>query len=129
MNNNKCRRGIALLCAFSYLLMSCTTLEGRPIPGTGTPQTLTTAQVGNRVVVTTKAGETKTFKVTAVEPDALVGKDVRIAYADMSTLSVRRVKAAQTLLVVATVALVIAVAATIKAGHELNKVLTDVVTP
>ena len=32
-------------------------------------------------------------------------------------------------LVVASVALVIAIAATIKAGHELNKVLTDVVTP
>jgi len=129
MNNNKCQRGITLLCVFSYLLMSCTTLESRPIPGTGTPQAKATAQVGNRVVVTTKAGETKTFKVTAVEPDALVGRDVRIAYADMSTLSVKRVKAGQTVLVVLTIVLVIAIAGTIKAGHELNDVLTDVVTP
>ena len=129
MNNNNCQRGIALLCAFSFLLTSCTTLQSVAIPGTAPPSSLPSAQVGNRVVVTTKAGEKKTFRVTAVEPDALVGKNVRIAYADMSTLSVKRVKAAQTLLVVATVALVIAIAGTIKAGHELNKVLTDVVTP
>jgi hypothetical protein len=127
--NNKCQRGIALLCTFSFLLTSCTTLQTVTIPGTTTPSALPSTQVGNRVVVTTKTGEKKTFRVTAVEPDALVGKDVRIAYVDMSTLSVKRVKAAQTLLVVAVVALTIAIAATIKAGHELNKVLTDALTP
>jgi hypothetical protein len=96
MNNNKCRNGIALLCAVSYLLTSCTTLEGVTIPGTATSQGLAPVQVRNTVVVTTKAGEKKTFEVTAIEPDALVGKNVRIAYADMSTLSVKRAKAGQT---------------------------------
>ena len=129
MNNKKCQRGITLLCVLSYLLTSCTTLEGRPVPAPGTPQTQTIAQVGNRVVVTTKAGETKAFKVTAVEPDALVGKNVRIAYADMSTLSVKRAKARQTVITVLAIVLVIAIAGTAIASHEENKVIKDVLTP
>jgi hypothetical protein len=129
MNNNKCQRGIALLCAFGYLLMSCTALEGVTIPGTATPRALVTAQVGDKVVVTTKAGEKKTFRVTAVEPDALVGKNVRIAYADMSTLSIKQVRAGKTALVVVAVVLAIAIVGTIHAGHVVNDVLTDVLTP
>ena len=129
MNNNKCQRGIALLCALSYLLMACTSLEGVAIPSAATPPGLATAQVGDKVVVNTKAGEKKIFKVTAVEPDALVGKNVRIAYADMSTLGIKHVKTGRTVLVVVGVALLVAIAGTIHAGHVINDVLTDVLTP
>jgi hypothetical protein len=127
MNNNKCQRGIALLCTLSFLLTSCTTLQGVRIPGATTPTSLATAQVGDKVVVTLKTGETKTFRVTAVEPDALVGEDLRIAYADMSTVSVKRMHVEHTVLVVATIGLVLAVAATIKAGHSINDAIKEVI--
>lgn len=62
-------------------------------------------QVGDSVVVTTRAGEQKKFKVTAVEPEALAGKDVRVAYADMASLSVRQTSVGKTTLLVALVVL------------------------
>ena len=63
--------------------------------------------VGDSVVVTTKAGEEKQFKVTAVEADALVGKDVRVAYTDMASLSVRETSTGKTTLMTALAVLAI----------------------
>jgi hypothetical protein len=46
--------------------------------------------VGESVVVKTTSGQTRKFIVTSVDDDALVGEGVRIPYAEIATLDVRR---------------------------------------
>jgi hypothetical protein len=41
------------------------------------------------VEATTRDGAKKRFKVTAVEADALVGQDVRVAYENMTSLRIQ----------------------------------------
>jgi len=103
--DNKWYRVVAIVCTLSFLLTSCSTLDRVTIPGTETSSSIPAVQVGDSVVVTTKAGEEKKFEVTAVESDALVGKNVRVAYADMTTLSVKRSNKGMTTLAVALVVL------------------------
>ena len=107
MTNNKWQRAIALVCTLSFLVTSCTSLHRVSVPGTETTAAAPAVQVGDSVVVTTKAGEEKKFKVTAIEPDALVGKDGRVPYADMATLSIKELQAGKTTLAVVLVVLVI----------------------
>jgi len=57
-----------------------------PQPGSGPAA----VQVGDNVEVTTRAGQVHRFQVTEVTNDALVGKDVRIAYADTADLKAAR---------------------------------------
>jgi hypothetical protein len=68
---------------------SCTTLNQVSIPGTETTAAVPAVQVGDPVVITTRTGEKKKFKVTAIEPDALAGKSVRVLYTDMANLRVK----------------------------------------
>jgi len=105
MTNNKWQRVIALVCAMSFLVTSCTTLDHVSIPGAETTAALPAVQVGDSVLLTTKAGAKKTFKVTAVEPDALAGKNERVLYADMASLSVKRGDKAATAIAVGLVIL------------------------
>jgi|SRR6188768_2897957 len=105
MTNNKWQRVIAFVCVASFLVTSCTSLHRVSVPGSETSSTVPSVQVGDSVVVTTRAGEQKKFKVTAVEPEALAGKDVRVAYADMASLSVRQTSVGKTTLLVALVVL------------------------
>jgi len=105
MTNNKWQRIIAFVCVASLLVTSCTSLHRVSVPGSETSSTVPSVQVGDSVVVTTRAGEQKKFKVTAVEPEALAGKDVRVAYADMASLSVRQTSVGKTTLLVALVTL------------------------
>ena len=105
MTNNKWQRIIAFVCVASFLVTSCTSLHRVSVPGSETSSTVPSVQVGDSVVVTTRAGEQKKFKVTAVEPEALAGKDVRVAYADMASLSVRQTSVGKTTLLVALVVL------------------------
>ena len=104
MMANKWHRVIAIVCTVSFLVTSCTTLERVSIPGSETTAQVS-VQVGDSVVATTRTGEEKKFKVTAIEPDALVGKDVRVPYADMATLSVKESNKGMTTLAVALVVL------------------------
>ena len=66
----------------------CTSLQAVPV-GDDPPQTLPVA-VGQSVRITTKDGHKESFKVTAVEPDALVGEKVRVRYEDIAVLEVRQ---------------------------------------
>jgi hypothetical protein len=103
--SNKFQRVCAFACAAIFLVTSCTTLDHVSIPGAETSAAVPAVKVGNSVVVTTKSGEEKTFKVTAVEPDALAGKHERVLYADMASLSVKRGDKAATTIAVALVIL------------------------
>jgi len=105
MTNNKWQRIIAFVCVASLLVTSCTSLHRVSVPGSETSSTVPSVQVGDSVVVTTRAGEQKKFKVTAVEPEALAGKDVRVPYVDMASLSVRQTSVGKTTLLVALVVL------------------------
>jgi hypothetical protein len=105
MTNNKWHRAIAIVCSISFLVTSCTTLDHVSIPGTETSAALPAVKVGDSVVITTRTGEEKSFKVTAVEPDALAGKNTRVLYADMASLSVKRGDKGATTLAVALVVL------------------------
>lgn len=65
---------------------------------------LPAVHAGEQVQVTRHDGRKDAFRVTAVEPDALVGKDVRVPYADIAVLKVRRADEGHTALIVSTVA-------------------------
>ena len=86
-------RSIALIITLAYALGACTSLQGVPMPTDGTTPPV---KVGETVDVTKKSGGTVKFRVTAIEPDALVGKDVRVPYSDISILQVERNDPAQT---------------------------------
>jgi hypothetical protein len=105
MVSNKWQRVLAFVCAASFLVTSCTTLDHVSIPGSETTSTVPAVSVGDSVLITTKTGNEKSFKVTAVEPDALAGKHERVLYADMASLSVKRGDKAATTLAVALVVL------------------------
>jgi hypothetical protein len=107
MTNNKWQRVIALVCITSFLATSCTSLLQVSIPSAETTATAPPVQVGDSVVVTTKAGGKEKFEVTAIEPTALVGQDVRVPYADMASLGVKQLNGGKTTLAVILVVLVI----------------------
>ncbi len=90
MNIHPWKRWIALLAVATHLATGCTTLQGVPIARTGETVARPDVKVGESVVVTTRGGETSKFTVTDVQDDALVGRDTRIAYADIAQLEVRR---------------------------------------
>lgn len=105
MAADKWQRAIACVCIASFLATSCTSLDRISIPGTETAAALPAVQVNDSVVVTTKQGEKKSFKVTAVEADALAGKGVRVLYTDMASLSVKNSDGGKTAIAVALVVL------------------------
>ena len=123
MAANRWQRMIATLCVVSLVLSSCTALQTVSIPSGESPPSLPGIKVGDTVVITTRTTEKKTFTVTAVEADALVGKGVRVAYADMATLSVKRIrKGATTAVVVAIIFSVLLVVA----AHDTAKAFDDI---
>jgi len=95
-------------------MTSCTTLQNVPLPSGETPPSLPAVKVGDYVVVTTKAMKKEKFAVTAIESDALVGDDVRIAYSDMSKLDIEHIHKG------ATTALVVAIAALVYIGYGVS---------
>jgi hypothetical protein len=115
---NRWQRAIALVCISSFLLTSCTELRTVAIPHGESPPSWTEVRVGDKVVVTTKTTK-KTFTVTAVEPNALVGKGVRIPYDDMATLDVKYIRrGATTALVITIVAIVVIAISANEVAHE-----------
>jgi len=122
MANNKWQRVIAFVCAASFLVTSCSSLHRVSIPGSETSASIPAVQVGDTVIVTTRTGEEKKFKVTAIESDALVGKDVRVLYTDMASLSLKHYTTSSTALTIliigAIAAVVVGVVATKDAVEE-----------
>ena len=88
MRTESWRRAIALIVSISFLITSCASFQDVQIP-TADQSAAPAVQVGQTVEATTRDGTKKTFKVTAVEKDALVGQDVRVAYQDMTSLRVQ----------------------------------------
>jgi hypothetical protein len=90
MNTPRWHRAITLIVVTTFLASGCATLQpvhlARSAQGIERPD----VKVGESVVVKTTQGDTKKFTVTAVENDALDGKDVRVPYADIASLEVRR---------------------------------------
>ena len=108
-------RAITLLVCVAYLA-GCANLQNVPL---GQSIIHPEVEVGESVVVTTKSGEKKSFIVTAVETEALVGSNARVSYTEMARLDVKRggmTPGTQGLLIGAAVLGVIAVAAAAGGG-------------
>lgn len=107
---------VAMLTGVSVLLSGCTTLRSVPLPAAGQPDQVVTVKVGDNVQVQLKSGEALAFIITAIEPDALVGKkaqsgdEVRAKFQDMTDLRVKRVDPVRTGVAVLGGAAVLAVA-------------------
>ncbi len=86
MSMESWRRAVALSVITSFLMTSCASLEDVAIPAADQPAATPPVKVGDTVEVTTRDGEKKRFKVTAVDADGIAGEDVRVAYKDMSIL-------------------------------------------
>jgi len=76
----------------------------QPAPAPHPAAQVPAVRVGERVQVTWLDGRKESFRVTAVEPDALVGKGVRVPYSDIAVLKVMRANGDRTAIVVSTVA-------------------------
>lgn len=96
MKTSRWQRAIALAVIATFLTSSCMSLQGVPISHSEDPMPRPAVKVGESVVVTNMKGEKQKFTVTAVEADALVGKNVRVPYTDIQALDVRRIDGAQT---------------------------------
>ncbi|HLA71408.1 MAG TPA: hypothetical protein VK624_07845 [Steroidobacteraceae bacterium] len=89
MNMRSWKRAVALLTVATFLTTGCTSLQNVPL-AQGANNARPDIKAGESVVVTRKDGTQQKFKVLKVEDDALVGHNVRIAYADMSSLDAQR---------------------------------------
>lgn len=117
MNIQPWKRVVALLTLATYLTTGCTSLQNVPIRHSDQTVARPQVSVGESVVVTTRSGEQKKFTVTAVEDDALVGRNERVAYADMQQLDVRRGEGGKKGLIIGAVVLgVVAIAAAAGGG-------------
>ena len=88
MSAQSWRQAVALIVTTSFLMTSCASFQDVQIP-TADQSAAPAVQVGQTVEATTRDGAKKRFKVTAVDKDALVGEDVRVAYQDMTSLRVQ----------------------------------------
>jgi len=89
MNINTWKRALALLTVAAFLTTGCTSLQNVPLVQGGNVAR-PDVKAGESVVVMKKDGTQQKFKVLKVEDDALVGHNVRINYADMSSLEAMR---------------------------------------
>jgi hypothetical protein len=114
---------VLLVVAMNLVWTSaCTSMQTVTMPGrTQVPA----VSVGEDVAVTKVDGQKLRFKVTAVEPDALLGKEVRVPYQDIAILEVRRHDRNETGTVVAVVsgALVVAL------GYALSHIPPPMMGP
>jgi hypothetical protein len=77
--------------ALLVTLGGCSTLEYVPIER-AQPETLRTQlEVGDNVIVRFRSGDQRQFRIRALEPDAIVGRDERIAYKDIDRIDVKTV--------------------------------------
>jgi hypothetical protein len=78
---------------------------------------------GDRVRVVTRSGVEQEFELTAVTPEALVGKDVQVRRDEIATLEVRRVHVGKTALLLGAVVLLV------KALRDVSKGYSKIVNP
>jgi hypothetical protein len=80
----------ALLTVAAFLTTGCTSLQNVPLSQGGQSVERPDIKAGESVVVTRKDGTKQKFKVLKVESDALIGHNVHINYADISSLEAQR---------------------------------------
>ena len=80
------RRAIALVVATAFLTTGCASLQPVALNNSAGHVERPSVNVGESVVVKTTSGQTRKFTVTSVEDDALVGKGVRVPYAEIASL-------------------------------------------
>ena len=90
MNMQTWKRATVLLTVAAFLTTGCTSLQNVPLSQNGQGVERPDIKAGESVVVTKKDGTKQKFKVLKVEDDALIGHDVRISYADISSLEAQR---------------------------------------
>src|SRR4051812_19492579 len=90
INTNASKRAAALLTLAAFLSTGCTTLQPVALTPSGNSVARPDVKAGESVVVTKKDGSKQSFSVLKVEDDALVGRNTRIAYADIGSLEVKR---------------------------------------
>ncbi|MEO8018887.1 MAG: hypothetical protein ABI769_13810 [Pseudomonadota bacterium] len=90
MNIYRWKCSVALVTVAAFLFSGCASLQNVPL--TQHDQTISRpdVKVGESVVVTKKDGAHQKFTVTGVEDAALVGKNVRVPYAEIASLDVQR---------------------------------------
>lgn len=109
----------AMLAAGLFaMLAGCATMEYVPVNRSKPETVQAQLAVGDTVHVRLQNGDEWQFKVVALEPDVIVGRDARIAYKDIDLLEVKTVDyegTAKTVGAVAVLALVYIAAAVIEA--------------
>jgi len=94
MNTRNCLSIVVV--ALLVTLGGCSTLEYVPIER-AQPETLRTQlEVGDTVIVRLHSGDQRQFRIRALEPEALIGRDERIAYKDIDRIDVKTVDYAGT---------------------------------
>jgi hypothetical protein len=87
--NNKNLRPVAALALALLTLVGCTSLEYLPVDRSRPEELQSRLNVGETVVVRLKNGEEREFRITALEPDAIVGRKERVAYQDVDVIEVK----------------------------------------
>src|SRR3982750_4377073 len=90
MTTSSWRRAVALLAVTTFLTTGCASLQPVALNHSANRIERPSVNVGESVVVKTTGGQTRKFTVTSVEDDALVGKGVRVPYAEIASLDVGR---------------------------------------
>ena len=84
------RLGAVIIAIGLAATPACTSLHRVPPPSERTKDL--GVKVGDHVRVLTKNGEQWSFKLRAVDDEALIGRDIRISYPQIATLEVRQRK-------------------------------------
>jgi hypothetical protein len=102
------------------LLSGCTSLHSVPLAPAGPSAAPLAIKVGDQVRVFTQRGEKFDFQVTAIDPDALSGKDRRVLNRDITRLEVKRFDKGRTITLTATlVGAAATIAGIIWIGHNI----------
>jgi hypothetical protein len=118
MTSSLWRRAVSLFAVAAFLTTGCASTQPVPVNQRAGHVERPAVNVGESVVVKTTGGQTRKFTVTSVEDDALVGKDVRVPFAEIASLDVSRPGAHKmsTGLIVGIVVGVVALAAALGGG-------------
>src|ERR1043165_5272094 len=117
MNNNNLLMALVTGFVFSSLV-GCATLESVPINRSRPQELQAQLAVGDTVHVRLQSGDQRQFRIVALEPDAIVGRDYRVPYKDIDLLEIKTVDfegPTKTMLAVSALALVYVAAAVIEA--------------
>lgn len=86
MDGVHARTVLVILLSACIAGSGCTTTRNLPRPQAATDARAAGLGAGDVVVVTLASGDIRTLRITAIEADALVGGNTRIAYADIIRL-------------------------------------------